>query len=437
MKILVLDNPALVDELRREHEVVTCGRWEDRFQIICNELHPSLETVVARCRKDFFEPEVLLFIERGVKHLWRDMDRVPQLKAYYAVDSHLNFAWQRNYAPLFDVLFVAQKDYVEPFRQWGAVSASWLPLACSAGTDKDLGLPRDIDACFVGKLDPRIHPHRVAFLDRLKVRLNGSIRFVVDSGAYAETYNRSKIILNESVNRDLNQRTFEAMACGGMLLAEELENGQADLFEPGRDLVIYRHGDADQVAELIRYYLEHETDRAAIAEAGRRKVMERHTSDHRAREAAEVLQRALLDHVPRVWSAREYSLLGKTCLMLVYPDSPVFAERMDLAAGLLTKAAQAGGKAGVSPYLALLSILKRQPAAAIQHLTEAMGQPGDRPIAAWILALLLSGQDPGRAEAYYQAVVTDLMSGPPVSPEQLECFQMASFILGDKLRAPV
>lgn len=437
MKILVLDNPALVEELRREHSVVTAGRWESRYQIQRPELHPSLSATVAECRDRFFDPDVLLFIEGGVKHLWSEMDRVGKPLAYYAIDSHLHLSWQRNYARLFDVLFVAQKDFVPVFQQWGARSAHWMPLACTSSRDRNLNLERETDVCFVGKLDPRIHPERAAFMEALKGKLGPSIRFEVTSGEYAELYNRSKIILNESVNRDLNQRTFEAMACGGMLLTEELANGQTDLFVPGGDFVTYRHGDADQAAERIRYYLDHEEERRSIAASGCRKVVENHTSDHRAREIAALLAEASARHTQRDWAADDFFHLGKTYLMLAYPDSPVFSERVEMATALFLRAIEQGRLDGIEPYLALVSVMKRNPETALVYLTEALRRPSDRVVASWILALLLSGRDPHRSEACYQRAIQDLMNGARLSSEQVECFQMASVVLKDRLRSAV
>lgn len=434
MNILVLDNPALVDELRVNHSVVTCGRWEDRYQIRVDDLHPSLPDVIGRCEREFAAPDVLFFIEGGVKHLWEDMDQAPQLTAYYAVDSHLHFSWQRNYARLFDVLFVAQKDYVRPFMDWGARNVHWLPLACTASRDRNLRHPRDIDVCFVGKLDPKIHPERAAFFEKLRSRLNGRANLVVTSGDYVELYNRARVILNESVNRDLNQRVFEAMACGGMLITEEMSNGLTDLFEPGRDLVTYGHGDVDRAADLIRYYLEHDAERESVAESGHRKVMEAHTTDHRAAEIENVLSALHRDSRKRTWEAREYYAMAKTYLMLAYPNSPVFAERVRKAAEHFQKAAGFGPIENVGPYLALLSILQSQPDAALDHLLKSLQDPSDRALACWILALLLSGQDSARSESYYQLGMRDLMMRPDRGAEEMECFQVASVVLRDKVR---
>jgi spore maturation protein CgeB len=54
-----------------------------------------------------------------------------------------------------------------------------------------------------------------------------------------------------------------------------------DLFEHGKDLVVYQD---DEIVDVARYYLSHESERERIAETGRREVLEKHTYDHRADE---------------------------------------------------------------------------------------------------------------------------------------------------------
>ena len=74
------------------------------------------------------------------------------------------------------------------------------------------------------------------------------------------------------VNRDLQtDRSIEIPACGGFMLAEySSEHGR--LFEDGREAVFYR--DRQELLDKIGYYLAHEDERAAIAEAGRRKCLD-------------------------------------------------------------------------------------------------------------------------------------------------------------------
>lgn len=48
----------------------------------------------------------------GRQTLAYGIEELPMPRLYWAIDVHLNFFWQRHYAGLFDLVLVAQKDYV-------------------------------------------------------------------------------------------------------------------------------------------------------------------------------------------------------------------------------------------------------------------------------------------------------------------------------------
>jgi spore maturation protein CgeB len=50
-------------------------------------------------------------------------------------------------------------------------------------------------------------------------------------------------------------------------------------FELGRELAVY--DDLPSLIEQARYWLDHEDERRAVAEAGYQRVMAEHTYDHR------------------------------------------------------------------------------------------------------------------------------------------------------------
>lgn len=67
-------------------------------------------------------------------------------------------------------------------------------------------------------------------------------------------------------NRDLQtDRSIEIPACGGFMLAEYSDE-HARLFEDGKEAVFYRS--RDELVEKAKYFLDHEEERRAIAEAG-------------------------------------------------------------------------------------------------------------------------------------------------------------------------
>ena len=101
-------------------------------------------------------------------------------------------------------------------------------------------------------------------------------------------YRASKIVLNvhhPQMVHGCNMRTFETAACGAFQLIDD-RSSLADLFDPPNDIVAYRS--PVELIELIRHYLGHPDERAAIAERSRQTVLARHTYQHRL---AELLQR--------------------------------------------------------------------------------------------------------------------------------------------------
>jgi spore maturation protein CgeB len=99
----------------------------------------------------------------------------------------------------------------------------------------------------------------------------------------------SKIVLNShgdcAEGLAGNIRMFETTAMGALLFTEEFEN-VAQIFEPGKEIVTYR-SPADAV-DKIRYYLDHNDEREAIAKAGQQRTLQYYNSRIRAEDALRV-----------------------------------------------------------------------------------------------------------------------------------------------------
>lgn len=97
-------------------------------------------------------------------------------------------------------------------------------------------------------------------------------------------YRNSKINLNltlRSIRTGIPLRVWDILGAGGFCMT----NYQPELlmyFENGKDLVIFES--VDDLEKKIKYYLEHEDERKAIAENGYRKVKELHQYPNRFEE---------------------------------------------------------------------------------------------------------------------------------------------------------
>lgn len=83
-----------------------------------------------------------------------------------------------------------------------------------------------------------------------------------------------------------NLRLFEATGMGALLITDAKSN-LSEMFQPGEEVVEYR--DVSECAEMIRYYLDHEAERARIAAAGRARTLRDHTWSARMEELLEIM----------------------------------------------------------------------------------------------------------------------------------------------------
>lgn len=111
---------------------------------------------------------------------------------------------------------------------------------------------------------------------------------------YAIAIGKSKVNIallleasKSSVSGDLiTSRTFHIPGAGGFMLHERTDEF-LELFEEGKHAACF--SGPEELADKIRYYTDHETERKAIAAAGHELVMNHHTSDHRAAEILNTL----------------------------------------------------------------------------------------------------------------------------------------------------
>ncbi len=261
--------------LCQEHEVYYVGpSYKNRPGYSPNEDIASL----LEGASSLPQPDLVLFIEPGINFFPRRLEKMSCPTACYLVDCHQDVKVRERYAPFFDYLFIAQKDYVEHFHRLGYKNAFWLPLACDPEVHGKRNLPKTDDVGFVGNVQAQ--PVRRQMLEQIAAihRVNDYSK-TYPKEEIADVYSQSKIVFNCPVNGDLNMRVFEALASGSMLLTQSIANGQRDLFENRVHLVEY--GDEREMLELLGYYLVHDDERERIAETGRQLVLAAHTYWHR------------------------------------------------------------------------------------------------------------------------------------------------------------
>ncbi|MEO6028872.1 MAG: glycosyltransferase [Candidatus Binatia bacterium] len=372
MRILHLGNPQVVPALRAlGHDVrlasqlcpllVAPGRPVDA-RVLYRECAPDAEA--------FFMADKL-----GRQTLAYGVEDLPIPRIYWAIDVHVNFFWQRHYAALFDLVLAAQKDYVPLFEAEG-IPARWLPWGIDPTLFRDPGLARTIDIAFVGVVDAN-RPKRAAALAELRRRFDvvtlgeDPTRRLAES-EMARVFASAKIVFNESVMGDVNFRTFEAMACGALLLTERTGNGLEDLFTSGEHLAAYG---PENLLQQAGHFLAAPAERERIARAGAEAVAARHTMAARMATLTDWLAAGVprRDTTPRAATAFGVAAQLTIARGLSDPDAT-----LRLAAERLQAPALAGDDAAAGLALVDVMLCAGREDGALQILTLAHDRhPGD------------------------------------------------------------
>jgi hypothetical protein len=234
-------------------------------------------------------PAWYLYMDSGGHYFPPDIEALSIPTACYLVDVHLG-PWRQDVAKFFDVVFLAQKDYVETYqRALGHTQVYWLPLAAAPDIPRHAELPKLYDVAFIGHI-ARAH-RNTARARRLRLvaeqfKTNDVARGY-NHAELAQIYSQARMVLNVTIGGDVSLRVFEATQCGALLLNDATNNGLTELYDVGRELVVYDN-DAD-LLDKIRYYLAHESERAQIAEAGYQRTLAQHTYAQRAQHILQII----------------------------------------------------------------------------------------------------------------------------------------------------
>ena len=208
----------------------------------------------------------------------------------------------------YDLIISSFPPTIDWFRKKGITAElnrlAFEPLVLSHLSNKQ----RDIGVSFIGSLFHGIHNSRITLLEQICNKVDAHIwssntpdlnnpalcRSHKGTAWGMEMYqilNRSKITLNH--HGDIapyanNLRLFEATGVGTLLITDWKQNLH-EMFEPGNEVVTYRS--PEECAEIIRYYMEHNEERQAIARAGQERTLKEHTYYHRMQELVKIVNK--------------------------------------------------------------------------------------------------------------------------------------------------
>lgn len=133
------------------------------------------------------------------------------------------------------------------------------------------------------------HLSKCQSVDVYKLDMSCLLRPVEAVQSYADTLNKYKILLSlPSLSPTLVSRTFESLACGGLLLQSQIIGEKSNqLFRDWEHLVYYNPENPDDLIEKIEYLLKEPDLAEEIADRGYHLCQEKHTIECRVKELIE------------------------------------------------------------------------------------------------------------------------------------------------------
>jgi len=236
---------------------------------------------------------------------------MPSVNVFMCSDWQKHFYWFMHMAQLFDLVLTPWSEAEDALRRAGVSQTHTLFWA---GHDPEVFRPMDLpkahDVTFVGMLDPRLCRYRSRAIERLIAMSAEGVQVNLMQGVWyedvARAYSQSRIVFNKGWDNGFNARAFEAMGCGSMLLTHAVHGEEAGLGFRDREHLVFYSTD-DEIPDLVRYYIDHEDEREAIARAGRAAVVDRFSYDTCARTVLEFIEtwRGTRSHPPARISREE------------------------------------------------------------------------------------------------------------------------------------
>jgi hypothetical protein len=215
----------------------------------------------------------------------------------------------------FDLMLSSLPNFVERFRAAGLRAEPFRlafdPIVLERLKENAIAPRSPIEVSFVGSLSPH-HPGRHAWLETLcrevllqdwgpgveKLAADSPIRTAYRGPAWGlmmyRVLNWSRISVNYHIELSgeyaNNMRLYETTGVGTLLLTDWKRNLH-ELFEPDVEVVTYRT--SEECVEKIRYFLEHEEERARIAKAGQARTLREHTYRSRMAELVALTERLI------------------------------------------------------------------------------------------------------------------------------------------------
>jgi spore maturation protein CgeB len=310
-------NEFMQKQWAREHglNVSPDSRWEFRMRrgVVpwasrIRERRWFYEILAAQIRH--YKPDVLLnlWMHGITSDFLKEMK--PNIRLLMGQHASMSLPDSKDFS-CYDLAISSFPPTLEYFRRKG-ISAELNRLGFERSILARLGCEKTFDLTFVGSFGGSQNANRIPWLETLCSRFpqmkvwaptqdvdllphSSPIRTRYAGTAWGwemyETLSRSRMTLNyhhSSAPHANNRRLYEATGVGALLITDSKKDLR-EMFEPGKEVVAYRT--LEECIELIQYYLEHEDERNAIAQAGQKRTTQEHTCYERTRELLDIVRK--------------------------------------------------------------------------------------------------------------------------------------------------
>ncbi len=267
---------------------------------------------------DAAQPDVVLALAQAPLDATTlaEIGRRGVVRAFWFVEDHRVLPYWRDVAAGYDHFFAIQDGaFLDDVARAGAGRAAYLPCGADPTEHRPVVLPaaeRAELAAPVAFVGAGYRNRRIAFRSLLDLGLKiwgtewggaGQVEAALQrNGARISTEDCVRIFAATRVNLNLhsstyvdgveprgdfvNPRTFEIAAAGAFQLVDERAL-LPPLLEPGVDVATFT--DTAELRDRVRHFLAHPDERAAFADAGRRRVLAEHTYRHRMERLLETV----------------------------------------------------------------------------------------------------------------------------------------------------
>jgi spore maturation protein CgeB len=281
-----------------------------------------------------FEPDLVLrTVGRLFPELLKAVRKLGVKSACWFLDDPQEIDATSKAGVLYDNVFTVEPNCVAAHQEAGSKGVAFLPLGCFPPIQKKMEVEDRYksDICFIGVA----FPARVEFFDsvadflkdynvkiiggglnigssddpwlwkRKLKRLDVLEKFIIDDVVNPEEaakyYNGAKINLNyhrSAVDQRFSEgnkagimptgvsgRTFEIAGCGAFQMIDDSRPDYARHFIPDKEIAAFH--DTKDFKRKVEYYLSHEEERQAIAEAAQKRAYAEHTYEKRLQKMLE------------------------------------------------------------------------------------------------------------------------------------------------------